>query len=197
VSDTAPKKRAKPEPDLTLREVRFAEHFASHGCASDAYRAAGYPERGAESTCTLAARVLRRPKVRKLIRDLRAEALAKAQVTVDYLVAGFKRAVDLDIAELYRDDGTLLPVGEWPERVRLAVKKLKRKPVMGTAPDPDDPTKRVQVVVGEELDVVFEDKTECRKVLAQFTRMIGPDADAGKAAPAPLVIGGEADPSAL
>ena len=54
------------------------------------------------------------------------------------------------------------------------------------------------MAIGTKWKVWLENKTECRKVLAQWKRMIGQDADAtaGKAAD-PLVIGGKAKPEEL
>lgn len=198
-----PKKRPKPTRPalgmrLGVREIEFARLYAGGGVsAAQAYRDAFDPTAAPEVVHVRAWRLLRNVHVQQLIHDLRAEALAEARVSIGYLVRGFKGAVDADVTTIFASDGTVLPLEEWPENLKKSIKRIKKKFVYELRADPDDASRKIKTVVGEEWDVTLEDKTECRRILAQFTRMIGPDAEAGKTTQAPLVIGGEADVNAL
>src|SRR5687768_16126092 len=86
MSEKNPEKRPKRKrPGLSARAVRFAAHYVECGVATDAYRAAGYPERSDQSTRVLAFHVLRNPGVQDLIREMRQVACDAARVTINRL----------------------------------------------------------------------------------------------------------------
>ena len=121
-----PKKRERPaKPDLSLREIRFAQHYAEHGCASAAYRAAGFSDKPATSVHVLAWRVLRKPAVRSYIRQLRDEACTAAQVTTNRLAKALANIAFANRADLFDDKGRLLPPDQWPPDVAATVEGIE------------------------------------------------------------------------
>jgi phage terminase small subunit len=174
VSTSTKKTRAKPKrPALTLREIRFAEHYVEHGSASAAYRAAGYAERPSESTWTLAARVLRKPAVQQLIHDMRHEAVDTARASVNRLVQGLVRIAFADRADLFDEHGCLLPAGQWPADVAATVEGIDSEDLFEVVSEPGQPKRKE--LRGHARKVRTARRTEAIKLLMQWRRMIGPD----------------------
>src|SRR5689334_13517910 len=98
MTHSAPKTRKKKpkRPALSAREIAFCTHYFEHGCASEAYRHAGYPRREAESLWTLASRVLRKPEVQAFIWELRDQACEAALVNANRIARGLARAAFAD-----------------------------------------------------------------------------------------------------
>jgi phage terminase small subunit len=181
-------------PPLTARHVRFCQLWAEKGNAYQSYLDAGFPP-GASRNATdqRVALLLRNPHIVEYVRQIQHDAAHAAGVTLEWLARGFKGAVDADLTRLMGPDGEMLPPSEWPADVRRHIVAVDVEELTEMVPDPDNPRKRKKVAVGTRWKVKLENKTECRKVLATWRRMIGDDKETGKAAPAPLVIGGEAD----
>ncbi len=180
MSEPAPKKRARPKPDLTLREVRFAEHFVEHGNASEAYRAAGYAERPATSTWVLAFRVLRNIRVQQLIRTLRQEAIDATRVSVNRLVQALARIAFANRGDLFDEEGRVLPPSRWPADIAAAVEGVESEELYETVSEFDDAAKKTvrrKVLVGHVRKVKTARRTEAIRILAQWKRMIGLDAE--------------------
>lgn len=162
-------------PPLSLREIRFCQHYAETGNATRSYIDAGYPHASENSAKVRALRMLRKVTVRQYVRSLQADAADAAQVTTDYIARGFKRAADADVTRLMGPDGEMLPPSEWPEDVRLCITRIEVEELTESAPDPDNPGRKRKVAVGTKWKVWLENKTECRKVLAQWKRMLAPE----------------------
>ena len=130
------------QPELTLREIRFAEHYVEHGCSADAYRHAGYPERLPQSTHVLAWRVLRNPAVQRLIRDIRQEALDAARISVNRLAQGLARIAFANRADLFDEHGCLLPAHLWPPDVAATVEGIDTEEVFETVSGDGQPKRK-------------------------------------------------------
>jgi hypothetical protein len=179
MADPEPSRRARAPRPLSARDVRFCRLYAERGTRHGygCYLEAGFPERATRTaTSSAMSRLLRRPEVRATIRDLRAAAADAARVTVEELARGFRRAERADVTRLFGPDGEMLPPARWPEDVRLCVTRFEVEDLFETADDPDQPGRKKRVATGRRWKVWFENKTECRKVLAAWLRMTGGDA---------------------
>ena len=179
---------------MSEREIKFAIHYFEHGVATEAYRAA-YPERPADSTRVLAWRVLRKRAVQEYIHELRKEACDAAKVTVNRLVQGLARIAFANRADFFDRHGCLLPASEWPADVAATVEGVESEDLFEVVSKKGEPKRKE--LKGHVRKIRTAKRTEALRLLAQFRKMIGQDADAGKAPPPPMVVGGEANPDAL
>jgi phage terminase small subunit len=176
VSEKNTQKRPKRKrPELSLREIRFAEQYVECGVATDAYRAAGYPERSDQSTRVLAFHVLRNPAVQKLIHTLRQEACDAARVSINRLAQGLARIAFANRADLFDERGCLLPADQWPPDIAATVESVESEEVYETVAEEGQP-KRKQLR-GHVRKVHTARRAEAMKVLAQWRRMIGRDSE--------------------
>ena len=152
-----------------------------HGNATAAYKAAGYPEHPAASTWVLAFRVLRKPAVQQLIHDLRQEAVDAARVNVNRIVQGLARIAFADRTDLFDDKGRLLPKSLWPADVKATVEEIENLELFEVTSE-KGALKRKELV-GFTRKVKTARRIEALKLLMQWLRMVGPDADTGKALP--------------
>lgn len=195
---TPGKTRHKTDPPpLSVREIRFCQLWAEKGNATAAYRDAGFPAATNNAAHVRAYRLLRKRQVREYIRDIQRAAADAAMVTVEDLARGFRRAERADLRRLMGPDGEMLPPSEWPDDVALAISSIEVEELTEFQPDPENPRRKKKVAVGLKWKVKLENKTEARKVLAQWRRMVGADKADGGGPPDPLVIGGESSPDAL
>ena len=176
--DPEPKRTATKRPALSAREVRFAAAVAEHGNASQAYRAAGFPARAPESTWVLAFRLLRKPAVRELIREMQAEALDSARCSVDRIAQGLSRAAFADLRKLYDRQGRILLPHQWPDELALAVDAIESEDLFETVEgtDPDTGAKvRRKELAGYARKVRLTGRAAALKTLAAWKRMVGAD----------------------
>lgn len=103
---------------LTAKQRRFAAEYPKDLNATRAAVRAGYSKKAAH---VLGTRLLGNPKVAALIAQREEKALAKAEITVDGTLEQLRRVLHFDIAEIYDDEGNLLPVKRWPEPARAAI----------------------------------------------------------------------------
>lgn len=179
------KHSTRPDLDqLSAQDIRFCQHYAENGNATEAYRQAKYwNSKSADVTVWKAASdKLRNLQVRQYIRHLRQEAADVAQVTVNALAVGFAAVAYTPRTAIYDEHGEMKPFGEWP----LVLQQI----VTGFDPVTDENGK-------VRYKVKFERGMEARKILAQWRGMIGADAEKPNAGDKKLVVGGEADPDKL
>lgn len=184
-------------PPLSLCEIRFCQLYLQYdNNATRAYIGAGFTPQPAtdQAAAVRAWRVLRRRNVRAYIQDLRDAACEAAKVTTEDLARGFSRGANADVTAICGPEGEALPPGEWPKELKSAVTSIEIEEVYETRTVRG---KRKKVKIGLRWKVKVENKTECRKVLAQWKKMIGADKDAGPAGHAPLVVGGDGNPGNL
>jgi phage terminase small subunit len=171
VSNPERKKRARPRrPELSCREVRFAEHYAEHGVAAEAYRAAGYPDGTTSTPRVLAWRLLRKPAVRGLIHELRREALDAARVTVNRLAQALARIAFANRADLFDERGCLLPKDQWPADVAATVEAIENEELFEVVSQKGQPRRRE--LRGYARKVRTAKRTEAIKLLMQWRGMI-------------------------
>lgn len=194
MADT-PRGIAPDTPRLSAREVRFCVGYAEHGNAYRAHKEAGIEAVSDQARYEAASQLLRKPEIMPLVRRMQDEAVAAAQVTADRIVEGLARIAFADRSGLFDARGRVLPPGQWPADVTGTVEGIDTEEVYETVSEPGKPKRRE--LVGYARKVRTARRTEALKLLMQWKRMIGSDAEASKPPPAPLVVGGEADPGAL
>lgn len=116
--------------NLNPRQRAFADAYACdpERNATRAYIAVGYAARGnAAEVC--AARLLRNVQVAAYVKQREAEAREHAeeryQVTQDNVLAELAGITYSDPADLYDEEGKLLPIHQIPERARRAIASIE------------------------------------------------------------------------
>jgi phage terminase small subunit len=172
-SNTPPSRRKRP--NLSLREIRFAEHYVENQCAADAYRAAYPPAASDQATRVLAFRVLRNPHVQRLVYDLRQEALDAAHVSVARIAQALSRVAFCDRADLFDEHGALLPPNAWPADVRATIESVESEDIYTTVSGEGGAKRRE--LRGHVRKVHTAKRTEALRILATWKRMVGRDSE--------------------
>lgn len=210
-SPTKPTTRGKhstKKPVLSAEDVKFANLlFASRaqigGGSSVArcYTEAGFPARETEqATIRAAYRRVKNRQFREFYRILQDAAAASAQVTPSIVTRELARIALFDLRQVFDDRGRIRLPCDWSDAVAAGILSVESEEIFEYEYEVDETTgKKVRrkVLVGYTRKVKRCPPTEALKLLAQILRMIGQDAEGAKAAPAPLVIGGEANVDAL
>lgn len=193
-----PKRRPR---QLSARDIRFCRLYAERGRghALECWTEAGFrPRQTRDASYAAVHLLLSNPQISAKIQDFRDAASAAEQVTIEDLARGFRSAEQADPTRLMGPDGEMLPPSEWPADVKRHITRLEVEELTEMQADPDNPRRKKKVAIGIKWKVWLENKTECRKVLAGWKRMIGAEkADEEKAKPDPMVVGGKADPGKL
>lgn len=195
--------RKSQRPALSARDVRFARLlFESRDkTVVECYLEAGFPRKDTDAATSQAAH--RRVKNRYFVtflRDLQQRAADAAQVDANAVVQGLKRIAFSRHRDLYDERGRIKLPHEWPEDIAGAVESVESEEVFELVEhtDPESGKKsRRKELVGYVRKVKVAKRIEALRLLAEIVRLTGRDADAGKPPPAPLVVGGEANPDAL
>ncbi len=103
---------------LTARQRRFVEEFALDLNATKAAERAGYSRTSAYNQ---GGRLMKNDEVRAEIARLHRERSARTGVTADAVVRELARIAFADLRNLFWDDGTLKPPGEWDGDTAAAV----------------------------------------------------------------------------
>lgn len=109
---------------LTEKQYRFCVLYAANPNGRAAYQQA-FGNESADAARTEAAQLLKLPAVRELVSTLRAQLLEKFNVTNERIVEEYARIAFVDLAELYGENGKLLPVHEMPEHARRAIAAIE------------------------------------------------------------------------
>lgn len=184
----------KPAPPLTAQQIRFCQLWVEHGKAVRAYRDAGFEAADDEVAKKGARRLLNRPEVQAYVNELQQVAADAARVTIELVAQSLFRDGWADRRKLFGPDGEVLPPHEWPDDVAATVSSVEVLERTEWQPEPGTKTRK-KVATGLRWRVKTTDPLSARKVLARWLRMTtGQPPPAPAAPPAPLVIGGEADP---
>jgi phage terminase small subunit len=172
MGESARKRHKTTPPPLSAREIRFCQLYAETGNATRSYIDAGFPHANPNAAGFYAFRLIRKDKIREYIRKIQSDAAEAAQVSIDELAGDFRRATKADLRRLMGPDGEMLPPDQWPDDVALCITRLEVEELTEMQADPDNPRRKKKVAVGTKWKVWLENKTECRKVLAQWKRML-------------------------
>lgn len=96
---------------LTPKQQRFVEEFVVDLNATQAAIRAGYSERTANRIASV---LLSKPDIAAAIAEKQAARAKRTQIDADWVLKRLAGEADADLAELYDDDGNLLPMREWP-----------------------------------------------------------------------------------
>lgn len=151
---------------LTSKQQRFVEEYLIDLNGKQAAIRAGYSERAAEVT---ASRLLSNVKVAAAVAEQKEARSERTQVNADWVLARLAMEADADLADLYDDNGNLLPVKEWPliwrQGLVAGVETVREKGEGGDLSSVDkikisDRVKRLELI-GRHIDVqAFKDKVE-------------------------------------
>jgi len=96
---------------LTAKQSRFVEEYLVDLNATQAAIRAGYSEKTAKSQ---GQRLLTNVDVAKLLSEAQASRSDRVQIDADWVLTRLASEATADLADLYADDGALLPIKEWP-----------------------------------------------------------------------------------
>lgn len=117
-------REGEPIPrELSLREIRFSKFYAELAIGSRAYELAGYPD--CANPSAKAAKLLRKPRIKAYIKEIRDRAKAQADVDPGFVLLALKNIVSADRRLLYNEDGSLKPVHEWPAHVAETIESIE------------------------------------------------------------------------
>lgn len=195
--------RKSQRPKLSAQDVRFARLLFERGdkTVAECYLEAGFPRKDTDAATSQAAH--RRVKNRYIVtflRDLQQRAADAAQVDANAVVQGLRRIAFSRLPDLYDARGRIKLPYEWPADLVGAVESVESEEVFELVEHTDPASgkkSRRRELVGYVRKVKVAKRIEALRLLAEIVRLTGRDADAGKPPPAPLVVGGEADPGAL
>ena len=115
-------KKKKVKRGLTIKQKKFAKHYAATGNGSKSAKAAGYSAKTADS---IAYEILRKPEIKQAVHEALESSLAKAQLKSDHVVEQLRRIAFSDIGEVYQDNGFLKHPHEMSEEVKAAVQSIE------------------------------------------------------------------------
>lgn len=97
---------------LTAQQQDFVDAYLEHPVAGRAACKAGYSER---SSWSIGCRMLKDPDVAAAIAAGRAARAERTKIDQDYILRRLVEESEANLADLYDEDGLLLPVHEWPD----------------------------------------------------------------------------------
>lgn len=110
---------------LTEKQEAYCQNYLICGNQSAAYRIAFDAEvMNANAVAVEACRLHANPKVSLRIKELQTEAYERNKIAIDEIIQTLAGMVRFDIAELYDDDGTLLPLKQIPLAARQMINQL-------------------------------------------------------------------------
>jgi phage terminase small subunit len=111
---------------LTLKQERFAQKYIELGNASEAYRQSYDAENMAMETINSeASRLLANPQIAARVEELEMLALKRHQVTVDLVVAEYRKLATLDIRKAFDEEGRLKPIHEIDDDTAAALAAIE------------------------------------------------------------------------
>jgi phage terminase small subunit len=96
---------------LTPKQARFVEEYLIDLNATQAAIRAGY---SAKTANEIGAENLAKPSIKAAIDAAMAERSQQTKIDAQWVLKRLAAEAEADIADLYDDDGNLLPVAEWP-----------------------------------------------------------------------------------
>lgn len=120
------KKQVKSNPvttsELTPQQLRFCEEYLIDLNGKQAAIRAGYSE---DSATQQASRLLTYANVSAKITELTARRSARAAINADQILAELSRIGYTDIRSIFKDDGTIKDVKDWPEDLARAIASVE------------------------------------------------------------------------
>jgi phage terminase small subunit len=96
---------------LTAKQARFVDEYLIDLNATKAAIRAGYKKHTAGS---MGHELLKKPEIEAAIEAAKHERSERTRVDADWVLTRLADEADADMADLYDDNGALLPVEDWP-----------------------------------------------------------------------------------
>lgn len=113
------------EEQLTEKQEKYCQAYLICGNQSAAYRIAFDAEDSNVNTVAVeACRLHANPNVTLRIDELRKEAYERNKMTVDEVLHGMAEMARFDIADLYDENGVLLPLHKMPKTARQMIEGI-------------------------------------------------------------------------
>ena len=147
---------------LTDQQEKFCrEYLVSLNAATAAVRA-GY---SARTALKKGSQVIGNPRVQARLAELTAERNARNQVDADFVLRRLLDEVNADAADLFDDDGRLLPVKQWPEAWRRGlVTTIRTREIYGRGAE-----RATQI--GVQTDIVLVDRARRIELLGRHIKV--------------------------
>lgn len=119
----APAKRASAQKAANVRRALFVEAYLTNGMnATKAAIACGLSRKTATSS---GQRMLKRPDIAAMVAERARTIVTEARLSTERWARELASIAHFDPGELYRPDGTLIPLRELPEHVRRAIASVE------------------------------------------------------------------------
>lgn len=100
---------------LKGKQRAFVEQYLLNPDATKAALAAGYSKRTAHS---IGHENLSKPKIQAALDEARAERSERVKVDADYVLRRLVEIDQLDVADIFTDEGEIKPIRDWPKAWR-------------------------------------------------------------------------------
>jgi len=111
--------------NLTDKQENYCQAYVVCGNQSAAYRIAYDAEAmNVHSVAQEACRLHANPDIASRIKEIQKEAYERNKITIDEIVRNLAGMMRFDIADLYDDDGKLLPLRQMPLEARQMINQL-------------------------------------------------------------------------
>lgn len=106
---------------LTDRQKIFCYEYIKDLNASEAAKRAGYSERSAPQ---IAGQLMDNPLVKVMIQSLMDNRAKELEITAEKVLRRIDEIADFDIADLFGEDGRMLPISQIPVSIRKAISSV-------------------------------------------------------------------------
>ena len=106
---------------LTAKNRRFCEEYIRGLNGSEAAIHAGYNSSGSR---TRASKLLIKPEVKEYLKILQDEIAKRNEITVDKLIQDLAEMKNLDVADLYDEDGLLIDISRLPPSFTRCIQEV-------------------------------------------------------------------------
>lgn len=96
---------------LTDKQARFVQEYLIDLNATQAAIRAGY---SVDTAGAIGHELLKNPKIENAISEHREARGERTRIDADWLLKRLADEAEADVNDIYADDGTLLPVNQWP-----------------------------------------------------------------------------------
>lgn len=175
--------------DIAPRVSEFIDRYCVHLNGAKAATEAGYSERSARQ---IASKLLTNVDIRREIARRLDDRRQAGQITVEGVLDQLRRLAHADIRTMYRADGTMKPVGEWPDDMAARVASIETEETLtvnGLELEPEQLQQLRAALrgVGLELDRIGEvnlvrvvkfkvwDPARAIEMLGRYLKMLTPE----------------------
>ena len=118
------KAKAKKEPKITAKEAKFIEEYLLDFNGTKAAKRAGYKQRRPDQ---MAYELLRKPEIRKIIKERLAERARNYAVTAENTLQELARLAYFDPIAFFDEAGNLKPIHQIEEGARRAISSIETR----------------------------------------------------------------------